>query len=111
MNKVYTHYEQHVVDVTVTDPFNLTNTRRVGSTSKRCTERNVRQYAERFGIVSSVQEKRKHKHYQRLVKANDAVFHTAGAFTTGELGKEFRWLMDWFSSIAQEELGGWDAAE
>ena len=46
-----------------------------------------------------------------IIKINQAVFHTAAACTTGVLGKEFRRLVELVSSIAQEELGGWDPAE
>ena len=60
-------------------------------------------------------EKRKNKHYQDLVNANQSVcetiFFTAGAFTTGGLCGEFRELIQEISIIAQKEIGGWDAAE
>jgi uncharacterized protein YdbL (DUF1318 family) len=104
-------YKQHVVDVTVTDPLNATNTRRVGSIPSHLTDTAVQQHANAFDAITEIIEKRKNKHYQQLVQENDAVFHTAAAFTTGKLGKEFRQLHDLISSIAQEEHGGIDPAE
>ena len=46
-----------------------------------------------------------------MVDENYAVFHTAAAWTTGSLGKEFRQLIELVFSIAQEDRGGWDPAE
>ena len=60
-------------------------------------------------------EKRKNKHYQDLVNANQSVcetiFFTAVAFTTGGLCGEFRELIQEISVIAQKETSGWDPAE
>jgi hypothetical protein len=105
------NYQQHVVDVTVTDPLNQTNTRRVGSVPQRLTASAAEKHAVSFDAITAFLEKRKNKHYKKLVQINQAVFHTAAACTTGVLGKEFRRLVELVSSIAQEELGGWDPAE
>lgn len=107
----WNHYQQHVVDVTVTDPLNATNTRRVGSVPSRLTEHAAEQHSNTFDAITEALEKRKHKHYQQLVDMNDAIFHTAAACTTGKLGKQFRHLLDLISSIAQEENGGFDPQE
>jgi hypothetical protein len=79
-------FKQHVVDVTVTDPFNETNSRRVGSRTSSVTQ-NERfdRHAAQFAMLHATVEKRKNKHYTQLVEENAAVFYTAGAFTTGGL--------------------------
>src|SRR6202040_1728399 len=72
-------------------------------------------HAAQYNTVYEIMEKRKNKHYQDLVNANQSVcetiFFTAGAFTTGGLCGEFRELIQEISIIAQKEIGGWDAAE
>ena len=120
-------YKQHIIDVTVTDPFNQTNSRRAGSNSHKSmtssthdsnsnitNERNNSSSSYRaadYDTITATIERRKNRHYQKMVEENYAVFHTAAACTTGSLGKEFRQLIELISSIAQEDRGGWDPAE
>jgi hypothetical protein len=115
--------KQYVVDVTVTDPFNYSNTRRIG-TAPISANRNVNvtsssghfdSRAAQYDIIYSTMEKRKNKHYRELVKANQSIFKTlfltAGAFTTGGLCCEFKDLIDTINVIAQNETSGWDPAD
>ena len=111
--------KQYVVDATVTDPFNYSNTRRIGtapiSANRNVTSRPFDSRAAQYDIIYSTMEKRKNKHYQELVKANQSIFKTlfltAGAFTTGGLCCEFKDLIDTINVIAQNETSGWDPAD
>jgi hypothetical protein len=96
----------HVIDVTVTDPFNFTNTNRINnsaalerhvSLSKKNSSLHFDPRAARYEHLHSIVEKRKNKHYKELIEhmrkgdSDSAVqFHTAGAFTTGGLSPEIR---------------------
>ena len=110
--------KQCVVDVTVTDPFNSTNTKTVGP-PPISKHRNQSHYfdlhAAKYDIVYSTMEKRKDKHYKELVDANqefcETTFYTAGAFTTGGLCCDFNKLIQEISVIAQRETSGWDPSE
>src|ERR1700730_5175326 len=108
----------NVVDVTVTDPCNNTNTRKVGPipiSTQRNSSHHFDSHAAQYNIIYSTMEKRKNKHYQELVNSNqsicETIFFTAGAFTTGGLCGEFRELIQEISVIAQKETSGWDPAE
>jgi hypothetical protein len=117
----------HVIDVTVTDPFNLTNTNRINHSAsskrakqwKRNSSLRFDARAAQYELVHSTVEKRKNRHYkeliesmQRTVHSDSAIqFHTAGAFTTGGLSPEFRELIRIINVMAQKETGGWDPGE
>src|SRR4051794_16985818 len=112
----------HVIDVTVTDPFNLTNSNRINhSVSSTRANKSLRFDARsaRYDSLHSIVEKRKNRHYkelidnmQRTVYSNSAIqFHTAAAFTTGGLSPEFRKLIQIINVMAQREKGGWDPGE
>jgi hypothetical protein len=112
---------QYVIDVTVTDPFNATNTKKVGPITPIRNPRNnsssshFDSHAAQYKLIHSAMEKRKNKHYQELINANQSifptVFYTAGAFTTGGLCDEFRELITVISTIAQSERSGWNPAD
>jgi hypothetical protein len=121
---------QHVIDVTVTDPFNSTNNKRIHPASSssaaaamwgsRVNSKSMRfdSRAAQYELLHSVVEKRKNKHYKELLENMRAIysdstvhFHTAGAFTTGGLCGEFRELIKVVSIMAQRERGGWDPVE
>lgn len=111
--------KQYVIDVTVTDPFNATNTKRVGPVTLVRQRHNQRLYfdsrAAQYNLIHAAMEKRKNKHYEELVENSrsfcDTQFFTAGAFTTGGLCDEFRELISVISMIAQRETSGWDPGE
>ena len=91
---------QYVIDVTVTDPFNSTNSKRVSSavstrsTASLRTKRSLTfdTRANRYDIIHEVADKWKNRHYRKLIEnmrkqypGHDVQFITAGAFTTGGL--------------------------
>src|SRR3984957_16789524 len=104
--------------MTVTDPFNNTNTRKIGPipiSTQPNSSHHFDSHSAQYNLIYSTMEKRKNKHYQDLVNANqsicETIFFTAGAFTTGGLCGEFRELIQEISVIAQKETSGWDQAE
>jgi hypothetical protein len=115
----------YVVDVTVTDPFNSTNTKRVGPEASASHARSSANQLPRFdsrsaryAVIESVKSKMKSRHYQELIDnmkrqypGCEIQFCTAGAFTTGGLFRSFQELIKQVNVIAQKAEGGWDPEE
>jgi hypothetical protein len=119
----------HVIDVTVTDPFNSTNTKRIHSSSSSSSsmrgvcarssqQRRFDSRVAQYEMIHSIVEKRKTKHYRQLIQDMQSMypdsvirFHTAGAFTTGGMCCEFQELIKIINLMAQRETGGWDPEE
>ena len=117
---------QYMIIAIVTDPFNANNSKRVSSaasTRGTASLRTKRSFmfdtrANRYDIIHEVADKRKNRHYRKLIEnmrrqypGHDVQFITAGAFTTGGLGKPVQHLIKTVNVIAQQEKGGCDPEE
>jgi len=108
------------------NPLYVANSKRVSSamsarsTASLRTKRSLTfdTRANRYDIIHEVADKRKNRHYRKLIEnmrkqypGHDVQFVTAGAFTTGGLGKPFQNLIKTVNVIAQQEKGGCDPEE